>query len=141
MLRRMKRGAAQAAALGRRFRKPRLNGPPAAASAQSLLLRVVPFRGTQAKNSPSRGGSLGVIAVKGDRCGVVMKLVERHPELPDDMGHDREHKAWDVGCEQRGECSPDAIVVEPTEVFSSRAKSFLHPFRTRRLVYEAVLRK
>jgi hypothetical protein len=26
-------------------------------------------------------------------------------------------------------------------VFSSRAKSFLHPFRTRRLVYEAVLRK
>lgn len=70
-----------------------------------------------------------------------MQLVERHPELPGDMGHDRELKAWHVGWEQRVECPPDAIVVEPTEVFSFRARSFLHPYRTRRLVYEAVLRK
>jgi len=79
-----------------------------------------------------------VIGFLPDRC---LGMLERDPELPDHMGHDREHKAWDVGREQRVECPPDAIVAEPTEVFSSRARSFLHPFRTRRLVYEAVLRK
>ena len=50
-----------------------------------------------------------------------MQLVERNLEPPHDMGHDREHEARDVRCEQRVECPPDAIVIEAARVVSSQA--------------------
>ena len=50
-----------------------------------------------------------------------MQLIERKPKVPHDMGHDREHEARDVGCEQRVERPPDPVVVEHACVFSAHA--------------------
>lgn len=74
-----------------------------------ILAVAVRDRDGLAAEDPLRVGGLGVVAVKGDGRGVVMEFVERKPELPHDMGHDREHEARDVGCEQCVECPPDPV--------------------------------